>query len=1094
VLACAAAVGGVLAFAATTQAAVTLPPLAGHWGLNEGSGSTAVDSSGNGNNGTLGSGTTWTSGPDGGSAVAFNGTSSSNISIAKAVVNTSQSFTVSAWVKFNNVSGAQTFVSLDDTQLSAFFLQINSATGKLEFLRWATNSQTSASVAANSGVTPQVGTWYHVVGEDNVSTGQLQIYVNGTEDGTASYAGGWQGAGNTIIGRGRFSNVPADFVNGAVSDVQIYQAALSTTQVAALNSKPVSVTSAATGSGVATITDSNPVAGCTNATKCLAYVGDTLTDTAMPSSGSVWSSWSGGSCAGKTNPCSFTASATETDTANFKASATVTVVATAGPEGTATVSDTNPVTGCTGSLAKCVVPVGDTVTITAQPNSGYAVASWSGNAACAGTVTTCVLRNLQSGATIVVNFALSVAGTASSTFFVSPSGSDSNPGTQARPVQTPQHGLQLIEASRGALKQMRLAQGSYAGGLSLTSADDGVSIYGGFDPTSWAAVLNPSTPTMIAGAPQAVLASGATGILLQQLALSGQTVSDGSTTSVYGIRAIAGSKLSLLDVSVTAANALPGANGATGATGSTGGNGGNGRPGQTVAQVAAKCLASAGSSCMAVDGKGGTAGLGVNGNNTTVIQDPTFSRNPRLLAQSRSLPAPAAGPSAGDGGFGGWGSDAAPTDLQGCVGKGEFAACGPERVGHGKREVIGLYYGSLGSNSAGVSSPVLGGRGGASGNYNTAGDGYPGANGTAGAAGAGGAAGGNGTNPSTQGDSWATGVGGVGATGDPGAGGGGGGGGGGGVGNVALAGSAVVYGSANGGGGGGGGGAGGTGGAGGVGGGGSFGIYLNGASSVTVSDGSSIVAGNGGAGGNGGTGGTGGRGGKGGKGADNGVPRAGAGGSGGAGGAGGAGGPGGGGPGGPSASIFYADAASQQASQLATDTAVAPPRPAGSAGFVGAPGTTGGARARGGASGACHRGCGFSATIPVMFPAYAVVHGHRLTMEIACTVGCHGTGMLRQRVAAKAAAKHKKAGARGKVIASFHFTLRARGVKKLTVKLTAAGRKLLAGKKRLIVTATMHVVAAKARPQTYASAVAVTRRSPKALHLRGPRASARRLP
>jgi hypothetical protein len=58
-------------------------------------------------------------------------------------------------------------------------------------------------------------------------------------------------------------------------------------------------------------------------------------------------------------------------------------------------------------------------------------------------------------------------------------------------------------------------------------------------------------------------------------------------------------------------------------------------------------------------------------------------------------------------------------------------------------------------------------------------------------------------------------------------------------------------------------------------------------------------------------------------------------------------------------------------------------------------------------------------------------------------------------------------------------------MKKITATLTPAGVKLLKGKKRLLVSATMKVTIGNARPQTYANAVDVTRSAPKSLHVKG---------
>src|ERR1019366_5509397 len=88
--------------------------------------------------------------------------------------------------------------------------------------------------------------------------------------------------------------------------------------------KTVTITAAVTGSGTATISDSNPIAGCSNVSSCLANVGDQITITPTASSGNRLTSWSGGTCTGTSNPCKFTASATETDTANFVKTVTIT--------------------------------------------------------------------------------------------------------------------------------------------------------------------------------------------------------------------------------------------------------------------------------------------------------------------------------------------------------------------------------------------------------------------------------------------------------------------------------------------------------------------------------------------------------------------------------------------------------------------------------------------------------------------------------------------------------------------------------------------------------------------------------------------------
>ena len=221
----------------TAGAATTAPSLAAHLALDEGSGTSAADSSGNGHTGTLGSGATWSAGQVGAHAVSFNGTAGGNVDIPAPVVDTTQSFTVSAWVKLNNTNGYQTAVSIDGTNVSGFYLQLRGDTGDFAFTRLSSDSTSAATSAiATDGTAPSTGTWYHLVGVDDESAGKLHLYVDGAAQTDAAYTGGgWKAAGHTLIGRGLFGGNPVDFVNGSVDDVQFYQGALTADQVSAIN-------------------------------------------------------------------------------------------------------------------------------------------------------------------------------------------------------------------------------------------------------------------------------------------------------------------------------------------------------------------------------------------------------------------------------------------------------------------------------------------------------------------------------------------------------------------------------------------------------------------------------------------------------------------------------------------------------------------------------------------------------------------------------------------------------------------------------------------------------------------------------------------
>ena len=87
--------------------------LAGYWKFDEGTGTTAADSSGGGHPLTLQGGATWTTGVVGPHALSV--TPQQDAASTVPVVDTSNSFTVSAWVNLSNTNGFQTFVAKEVT-------------------------------------------------------------------------------------------------------------------------------------------------------------------------------------------------------------------------------------------------------------------------------------------------------------------------------------------------------------------------------------------------------------------------------------------------------------------------------------------------------------------------------------------------------------------------------------------------------------------------------------------------------------------------------------------------------------------------------------------------------------------------------------------------------------------------------------------------------------------------------------------------------------------------------------------------------------------------------------------------------------------
>ena len=205
--------------------------LAGWWKFDENAGSIGYDASGLGRDANLTNGPGWMTGKVG-TALVFNG--SNQVAIApSAALNTAASFTVCAWVKFNNTSGWQTVVSQDGSSVSGFYLEKRGDTNGFA-LSMFTSDSINTVIRADWTVSATTGTWYHLCGMRDVGAGQIRLYGNGVLAGTAGYTVGWNATGPTVIGRSKYNGTPGSYLNGAADDVRLYSYALSTSEVSTI--------------------------------------------------------------------------------------------------------------------------------------------------------------------------------------------------------------------------------------------------------------------------------------------------------------------------------------------------------------------------------------------------------------------------------------------------------------------------------------------------------------------------------------------------------------------------------------------------------------------------------------------------------------------------------------------------------------------------------------------------------------------------------------------------------------------------------------------------------------------------------------------
>jgi RHS repeat-associated protein len=201
----------------------------GWWPLTQAGGTNVTDASGTGDTATA-TGVTWT-----GSSASFPGTAGQQIATNGPVLNTAGSFTVSAWADLSSVGSTfQDLVSQDSKNNSGFELQYDTADSAWAFSRSSADTTSPSVIKAHGTTKPTAGTWYHLVGTYNASTGAMTLYVNGAAAGSATDTTPYAANGPLVMGRGQFVAAPTALLDGQVSNVQAYPRVLSAAEISTL--------------------------------------------------------------------------------------------------------------------------------------------------------------------------------------------------------------------------------------------------------------------------------------------------------------------------------------------------------------------------------------------------------------------------------------------------------------------------------------------------------------------------------------------------------------------------------------------------------------------------------------------------------------------------------------------------------------------------------------------------------------------------------------------------------------------------------------------------------------------------------------------
>jgi hypothetical protein len=206
---------------------------ASQWSLDEGAGTTAADSIG-GKTATLAGSAAWSDSARLGKSVQGNGTSA-YASTASSVLDTTKSFTVSAWVRLTGNSHNAVAVAQAGANGSTFALYYSTAYQAWVFNRYTTDSTTPTIVRSISTTTPEVGIWTHLMGVYDAQEQTIQLFVNGVPQGDpVAFTTPWQGTGGLQIARGQAGGAFTDYFPGQVDEVTVWNRILSEEEIADL--------------------------------------------------------------------------------------------------------------------------------------------------------------------------------------------------------------------------------------------------------------------------------------------------------------------------------------------------------------------------------------------------------------------------------------------------------------------------------------------------------------------------------------------------------------------------------------------------------------------------------------------------------------------------------------------------------------------------------------------------------------------------------------------------------------------------------------------------------------------------------------------
>ena len=219
--------------------------LVAHWQFDEGSGTTAVDSSGNGHDGTLLGDPQWVAGMIGSGALSFDGSDGLVDVGHDESLNMTDELAITLWVKVSDLSNYYFLVckqpsgTAGDNYPGNYEFRIQTGTGILEFGHQEAEGEQYTFYTSETSITAEQ--WYHVA-VSVTKGGLVEFYIDGISAGSAEQVTNFGVLNDEPVRIGGRKD-GYSFFNGILDDIRLYDRALSAVQIQKLyNGNPPTFT------------------------------------------------------------------------------------------------------------------------------------------------------------------------------------------------------------------------------------------------------------------------------------------------------------------------------------------------------------------------------------------------------------------------------------------------------------------------------------------------------------------------------------------------------------------------------------------------------------------------------------------------------------------------------------------------------------------------------------------------------------------------------------------------------------------------------------------------------------------------------------